>query len=170
MEHEIGATESVPPMYRSMREEDVPQVVALERLAFSTPWNEGSFLRELRENPLARYVVAVVGSQVVGYGGMWVLSHLGEAYVTNIAVHPAFRRQGFGEGIVRRLLERARRERVRVVSLEVRRSNLVAQKLYRKLGFRFVGVRPHYYEDDGEDAFLMEVHLSVWIRFVEGGE
>lgn len=64
MEREDGAAE-----YRSMREEDVPRVAALERLAFSAPWSEASFLRELRENPLARYVVAVVGAQVVGYGG-----------------------------------------------------------------------------------------------------
>lgn len=99
-----------------------------------------------------------------------MLSHLGEAHVTNVAVHPAYRRRGIGEGIVCRLLERARLEGARLVSLEVRRSNLVAQKLYRKLGFRVVGVRPHYYGDDGEDAFLMEARIPAWMRFVEGGK
>ncbi|MCG0240037.1 MAG: ribosomal protein S18-alanine N-acetyltransferase [Firmicutes bacterium] len=132
---------------------DVDGVVAVERLCFLTPWSRQAFVRELTENPHARYLVARAGGTVVGYAGMWLV--LDEAHVTNVAVHPDWRRQGLGERLMRGLMDWARAEGATRMTLEVRVSNQPAQELYRKLGFQPSGIRRGYYTDTGEDALIM---------------
>jgi len=103
--------------------------------------------------PGSYFVVFRLNSMVVGYGGFWLV--VDEAHITNIAVHPHYRRQGYGTMILRHLLEAAASRHAIMATLEVRESNAVALNLYRKFGFRPVAIRKHYYSDSGEDAIVM---------------
>lgn len=162
---------------REMRVADLDQVLAIERLSFVTPWSPNAFLTELTENAYADYIVAVVawpgvgravgqgalgtqalgpqaaGEQVVGYGGMWIV--LDESHVTNVAVHPDFRGKKVGELILKGLMARSVWRGAKRMTLEVRKSNLVAQNLYVKCGFEPRGIRKNYYTDTKEDAIIM---------------
>jgi len=90
---------------------------------------------------------------IVGFAGLWFM--LDEAHITAIAVRSNYRRFGIGEGLLISTIELARQLNANIVTLEVRASNMVAQALYQKYGFRVVGSRPGYYSDNGEDAVLM---------------
>jgi len=133
--------------------EHLDEVMEIERLSFPTPWSRGAYQREILDNSYARYIVALLGGRVVGYAGMWVL--MDEAHVTNIAVHPDYRHLGIGERILRELIRRAYAAGADKMTLEVRVSNVVAQNLYKKLGFAFRGIRRGYYTDTHEDAMIM---------------
>ncbi|QBS37290.1 ribosomal-protein-alanine N-acetyltransferase [Thermaerobacter sp. FW80] len=132
---------------------DLPGVLAIERRSFPTPWSERAFVSELRDNLYADYIVARHGDRVVGYAGMWCI--LDEAHVTTIAVDPEFRGRGVGDRLLTALEQRALRYGCRRMTLEVRVSNHVAQRLYRRHGFRPCGIRRGYYVDNGEDAIVM---------------
>jgi len=138
---------------RRMKVEDLDQVMEIERASFPTPWSRGSFEIEITRNPNAFYIVAEFEGRVVGFAGMWLTA--GEGHITNIAVHPDFRRRGLGELLVLSLVQRCIAEGARGVTLEVRERNLAAQQLYRKCGFVQVGRRRHYYLDTGEDALVL---------------
>jgi len=136
-----------------MRMADLPEVEAIERASFTTPWPPNAYRSELSENRLASYLVARIGDRVVGYAGMWLM--VDEAHITTFAVHPSWRRRRIGERLLLAMLDLAATRRAREATLEVRVSNLAARRLYEKYGFRPVGVRPRYYSDDGEDALVM---------------
>ena len=141
---------------RPMRPEDVEAISAIERACFASPWPENAFREEL-QNVCARYFVAWLGEERIGYGGMWLV--ILEAQVTNIAILPAFRGRGYGGKLLRTLMCAAYDELGIVqMTLEVRRGNLPAQGLYEKLGFVKEGIRPGYYADTKEDAFIMWNH------------
>ncbi|GEM_PF-205303 len=131
---------------------DIDELLSIERLCFPTPWRREDFEHEVN-NPAAYYVVLKTGGRIAAYGGMWLLPFAG--HITNIAVHPEFRRQGLGKMLVRELLQRAQELSMRLVYLEVREHNAIAQSLYRQFGFRFAGVEQGYYPDSGEDAYIM---------------
>jgi ribosomal-protein-alanine N-acetyltransferase len=133
--------------------DDVAAVQAIERASFTTPWPDDAYRSELRTNRLATYVVARLGEEVVGFGGLWIM--VDEAHITTFAVDPEWRRQGIGERLLMALFDVALAHGAREATLEVRLSNLAARRLYEKYGFRPVGVRPRYYSDDGEDALIM---------------
>ncbi len=138
-----------------MKRADLEAVIEIEKASFHTPWSRHAFLAELYENKRARYFVArekAVG-KVVGYVGIWLI--LDEAHITNIAVHPDFRKKGIGKRLMLSAIEYAESQGVSAVTLEVRASNIIAQRLYEKMGFISVGIRPGYYHDDGEDAVIM---------------
>ena len=147
------------PILRPMVIADIDQVVALEVQIFSMPWSRAGFLRELQENVVARYLVLEENQRIVAYGGIWLV--IDEAHVTNIAVHPDARGRGYGERIVRALMHLAAETCMGMITLEVRRSNTVAQALYHKVGFHDVGYRKRYYEDNREDALIMYAQLPV---------
>ncbi len=136
-----------------MRLEDIGRVLQIEEASFPTPWPHDAYAHELRENRLACYLVARAMRQVIGYTGMWVI--LDEAHVTTLAVDPEYRRQRVGERLLVALLEEAMRRGARWVTLEVRKSNTPAQRLYRKYGFKDIGIRKGYYSDNHEDAIVM---------------
>lgn len=138
---------------RDMYLTDIDAVLDIEAQSFPTPWSRSAYHSELLENTFATYLVLELHGRVVAYGGMWLI--LDEAHITNVAVHPDFRGHYLGERIMRGLMERARQSGARRMTLEVRRSNLVAQRLYQKLGFVQLGVRRGYYTDTHEDAFIM---------------
>jgi ribosomal-protein-alanine N-acetyltransferase len=95
----------------------------------------------------------MVDDTVVGYAGVWVL--VDEAHVTNIAVLPKWRRQGIGEGLLTKLMTVAKAHGADKMTLEVRKSNWGARRLYEKLGFVALGCRRNYYAETREDAIIM---------------
>jgi ribosomal-protein-alanine N-acetyltransferase len=133
--------------------DDLEGVLEIETLSFSTPWSRQSFLHEILENERAVYLVYKEFGKVLGYVGMWVV--LDEGHITNLAVHPSYRQRGVGRGLIQRLEEVGRERGVRHLTLEVRKSNMPAQNLYREVGFTSVGVRRQYYLDNMEDAIIM---------------
>lgn len=134
--------------------EDLEGVITIENHSFATPWSRNSFLHELLENERAIYLVAKDEfDRLVGYIGMWII--FDEGHITNLAVHPNFRRRGAGSLLLKGLINYGQREGVKYLTLEVRRSNETAQRLYYKYGFVHMGVRRKYYLDNNEDALIM---------------
>src|ERR1700738_2906182 len=151
--------DDVPPLaLEAMALEDLDDVLMIERASFQTPWSRGAFRYELTQNRVARCSVARAGRRLVGYLCLWEIGH--EIHITNLAVHPEWRRRGVG----RRLLAFAMAEGiaggVTPAFLEVRPSNAQALKLYEGLGFQVIGRRTGYYFDTGEDALVMEARLG----------
>ncbi len=140
-------------LIRPMGIPDLPMVHLIERASFTTPWPPQAYRQELETNRLAHYMVAQLGDEIVAYGGIWLM--VDEAHVTTFAVHPRYRRRRIGERLLLALLDLARDRHAREATLEVRLSNLAARRLYEKYGFRPVGIRPHYYSDNQEDALIM---------------
>ncbi len=151
----MTAVSAVPEelVITTMTMEDLDKVMEVEKASFLTPWSRQAFVRELTENAFAVYVVGRLGSKVVGYAGMWLI--INEAHVTNIAVHPSYRRRHFGERLLQELIDRAKRNNCDRMTLEVRTGNLGAQAMYRRFGFVEQGLRRRYYTDTGEDAIIM---------------
>lgn len=131
----------------------IDDVLAVEKLSFTIPWSRESFISEISQNNLSRYVVSICNGKATGYGGMWIIA--GEAHITNIAVHPDFRGKGTASAILDALLLICTRESVSDITLEVRESNIPAINLYTKYGFKKEGLRKGYYEDNKEAALIM---------------
>lgn len=143
-----------------MEEKDLPAVLAIERVSFPNPWHESTFRGEIHNRSISfPYVMLKEGeNKVVGYVIYWKVGD--EVQVNNIAVHPDYRRRGLGEALLRHVIAKAKEQGVNFISLEVRRSNLAAQSLYRKLGFEPLGVRRFYYSNPIEDAIVMGLSLG----------
>ncbi len=142
------------PFIRPISEADVAQIHAIEKLCFAMPWSEESIRHDVKENVVARWLVMDDGAgRVIAYAGMWFV--LDEAHVCNVAVHPDFRGKGYGREIMEALMRLATDHSMSMMTLEVRRSNTVAQNLYHRCGFLDVGYRKRYYEDNREDALIM---------------
>ena len=124
----------------------------IEKECFSTPWSENALNDELLNN-FARFFVAECDGETAGYIGAHNI--LGEVYITNVAVSKAFRRKGIAEKLIKTLVGFCENEGMEFVTLEVRRSNEAAKKLYSKMGFEEVGERKDFYENPREDAILM---------------
>ena len=135
---------------------DLDEVMAIERTSFKHPWSSHFFLEEL-QMACARSILAQINRQIVGYALFWVLPD--EVDIHNIAVHASFRRQGIGQALLQHVAAEARSRNASRVTLEVRVSNIAAQKLYESVGFTRTGLRKGYYSDDGEDAVLMALEL-----------
>ena len=135
-----------------MHSDHVAQIAGLEALCFSDPWPEQSIASEL-ENPLSLWFVTLDGDRVVAYVGSQ--SVLGEADVMNVAVDPAYRRQGLAKALFSALQQALQAKEVYSLTLEVRASNEAAIALYAALGFTQVGRRPNYYHKPKEDALIL---------------
>jgi [ribosomal protein S18]-alanine N-acetyltransferase len=142
-----------PVVIDDMTLDDIDAVQEVERSSFPVPWPANAFRHELTQNRNARYVVARSDNDIVGYAGLWLM--VDEAHITTFAVHPDHRRRKIGERLLQRLFEIAVVMSAEWLTLEVRASNLAAQKLYEKYGFRRAGVRRRYYSDNNEDALIM---------------
>ena len=141
------------PVLRRMTISDVPAVHRLEEAIFSMPWSEKDFVYEMTENKVARYLVIEEAGEIIAFAGAHII--LDQAHVTNIAVRQDCRGRGLGRMITRALMQYASNLGAEYLTLEVRQSNATAQNLYKSLGFVKVNVRKRYYEDTGEDAWLM---------------
>ena len=140
-------------LIRRMTIDDVPTVAAIEAATFPTPWSEDAFRKEITDNPVARYLVAEKDGAVIGFAGAWII--LDESHITNIAVLAEHRGNGYGRALTAALMQYLSNLGAAYATLEVRKSNVTAQNLYKSLGYVSVGVRKRYYEDNGEDALLM---------------
>ena len=132
---------------------DITTVTRIERASFTTIWPSDAFYNELSTNKLAHYFVGRYDDRVVAYGGIWVI--LEDSHVTTLAVDPEYRGRRFGEVLLLRLIDEAIERGAAWITLEVRESNVVAQRLYRKYGFTTVTMRNGYYSDDNESALIM---------------
>jgi ribosomal-protein-alanine N-acetyltransferase len=170
-----------------MQIDDIDEVVEIDKLAFPTPWPYRTYRYEILSNERSLMLVlenadaarqnghrfgdwlrrltgdVPEGHNLMGYSGMW---HIGdEAHISTIAVHPDWRGMKLGELLLWSMVRRAIQDDARMVTLEVRVSNDVAQNLYRKYGFEIMGRRRGYYRDNGEDAYMMGVtHLDSAYR------
>jgi [ribosomal protein S18]-alanine N-acetyltransferase len=145
------------PSFRPITLADIVDVMAIERSAYTYPWSERFFRQEMQVE-CARSFLAEVDGRIAGYILFWLASD--EVDIHNVAVHKDFRRRGLGRSLLEKVVLEARRRRSSRVTLEVRKSNLPAQKLYESMGFAVTGVRKGYYSDDGEDALLMVLQLT----------
>ena len=148
---------------RRMNLSDVPAVADLDRRSFSLPWSERAFTHEVTDNANARCWVAEVSGPngtplLAGMAVVWLI--VDEAHIATIAVEPSLRSQGIGRAMMAALLVDARQMGMLSATLEVRRSNLAAQALYRRFGFQEVGERLRYYKDNYEDALILTAGLS----------
>ncbi|MBO5244740.1 MAG: ribosomal protein S18-alanine N-acetyltransferase [Selenomonadales bacterium] len=149
---------SVNHIIRPMTADDIDAVCEIEQASFSVPWSRDSFEREINENALAHYFVAEVDGRVIGYAGMWLIWD--SANVTNVAVLGEYRGYGIGTALVKKMADVVKESGAQTLMLEVRRSNERAQSVYRNLGFTVCGVRKGYYEDNREDAILMDLDVT----------
>jgi [ribosomal protein S18]-alanine N-acetyltransferase len=139
---------------RRMKVEDLPAAAALEQAAGDGRWSAAQLAAEL-EKKIARYFVALSPDhKVVGYAGGWIIAP--ELQMANIVIHPEFRCQGIGRRLLETLITQAKKEGCDHGTLEVRRSNVHAQALYRAAGFQETSVRPRVYTQPDDDAVLME--------------
>ena len=141
-----------PPLeIRRLTYADLPQVIAIERRAFPTPWSLAMFVLELSK-PSGICLVAVSDERIAGY---LVCSRYDIVWhVMNVAVEPDRRREGIATALLDELFSRAD-EPGEQYTLEVRTSNDAAIALYERFGFQSAGVRPGYYHDNKEDALIM---------------
>lgn len=140
-------------LVRRMTLDDVDRVYALETEAFAQPWKAEDFRYELTENKVARYLVVEESGEVIGFAGVHVI--IDQGHVTNIVVSERRRGKGYGRLVTAALMQYAANLGAAYLTLEVRAGNHVAQALYASLGFIKVSVRKRYYDDNGEDAWLM---------------
>lgn len=152
-----------------MTPHDLDEVMAIERRVFPVPWTRRFFERELAlgfsRSIVARFVQSEPHQEdagpgpdpLAGYVVSWLVAD--EMHVLNVAVHPDYRRRGIARQMLQYFIDLAAEECCRILVLEVRRSSLGAQALYKSLGFRQIGVRKGYYSDNNEDAFVMVLQL-----------
>lgn len=140
----------------AMRRRHLRSVLRIEQQVYPRPWSLSLFLGELSLRSTRSYVVARVGGEVVGYGGLMIT--LDEAHVTTLAVDPAWHRRGLGTRLLAHLARVAVERGACHLTLEVRVSNTAAQALYRRFGFCPEGVRRNYYVETNEDALIMWAH------------
>lgn len=173
--------QSLTVRYMSLK--DIPYVMEIDEASFKPPWPERSYRFELNESQVSYMVVLekiehrdITGwrrfmnnlrgeastqeeqSVIVGYGGLWKIAE--EAHISTIASHPDYRGQKFGEILLASMVKRAIYLKADYVVLEVRVSNIVAQRLYEKYGFKLHGTKKNYYHHDREDAYDMRLNLD----------
>lgn len=142
---------------RQMELTDIGSVVDVEKASFATSWTENIFYQEVVVNEFAHYFIVEVDAVIVGYAGLWVV--IDDAQITNIAIMPSYRGHKLGEKLFGFAMQQAVRLGSRRLSLEVRVSNIIAQRMYRKFGLVPGGLRKNYYTDNKEDALVMWVNL-----------
>lgn len=160
---------------------DIDAMTQLDAVCFTSPWSRASFEAELTTNRLAWYLVAEElaseeidplgcgpvqdaerpAGKLIGYAGLWAIQD--EGHITNVAVHPEYRRKHLGSILVGTLIDETKNAGLVRFTLEVRASNQAAISLYETFGFESAGIRKGYYEDNNEDAMIM------WLDTEEAG-
>lgn len=141
-----------------MTREDIAPITEINKLCFTRPWSADALGAETQKDD-AVFLTARADGEICGYGGFNYV--LDEGYIANIAVHPNIRRQGVARRLLTELAARADALDLSFLTLEVRVSNLAAQRLYASAGFREVGRRKNFYEEIREDALIMTKYLKL---------
>ena len=136
-----------------MQKKHLDEVIAIEKQSFPTPWTRSSFESHLEHPEFAYYLVALKDDEVAGYAGLLFGGDHGQ--ITNISVSPKYQRQGVGQRLLKSIIEFSVAKGIVHLSLEVRVDNNVARQLYSKFGFKEVDTRKGYYQETGEDAYVM---------------
>lgn len=142
-------------IFEEMTTEDLSRVLELEKLCFKEPWNDKDCLYELEENPFSHGWI-LKDDDIVGYAFLWETFEM--AQLARIGVDPKLRNRGYGQTLLKNLIERAKEAECEYMSLEVRESNIPALRLYEKNGFITVNLSKGYYPD-GENAVVMTLAL-----------
>lgn len=148
----MGKTSKEGIVTREMSAADLKAVQIIEQESFHDSWAVESWLAELNSS-IAKYLVLEQEGIIKGFAGFWLIA--GEAQITRVAVTKDERGKGLGKILTEALVAAAWQEGAEAVTLEVRKSNIAAQTVYTQTGFTISGVRPHYYEDNKEDAIIM---------------
>lgn len=143
---------------RPMRVGDSDAVAAMEQAIFTNPWSKDSIREVLEKKTAIRGLVGEVEKCMAGYAFYWIAAD--EMHIANIAIDEKYRRRGYGEKMLERMLSDGLNNGVRFAVLEVRESNLPAIKMYEKHGFGIEGVRRNYYTDNGENALIMTAEIK----------
>jgi ribosomal-protein-alanine N-acetyltransferase len=137
---------------QDMHEDDIPAILKIEQISFTTPCSEQDFLSEIyKKNVLSK--VAMFEGNIIGY--ICVNHHAYEAYILNLAVHSDFRRQGVATILMENAIGELKKRGCVFMYLKVRFSNTGAQRFYELLGFKVEGIRKKFYGNPDEDALLM---------------
>ncbi len=145
-----------------LAEEHIPAVLEIEKRSNGSPWSDRSFRNEL-DHKHARFLVAMLEGEIVGYAGMWLV--VDEAHITTVAVVPEHRRRGIGRKLMLELLAEAQMMGMVCSTLEVRAGNSAAIAMYVQLGYVATATRSAYYPDNKEDAVVMWMFdLQAWKR------
>ncbi len=149
--------EPLPPFFRPMWLDDLPQILEIERAAYPFPWTEGVLTDCIKVGYSS--LVMELDEVIAGYGILSIAA--GEANILNVCVSPSLQGQGLGRRLMENLLSVARRRKAGIAFLEVRASNSIAQRLYQSLGFNQIGSRRNYYpaHRGREDAVMMALEL-----------
>lgn len=140
-----------------MKWKDLKQVLEIERLCFKEPYSRQIFEQELKIEAAVLWVVPY-RNRILGYIDYWVISDQME--LVSIAVHPKFNGRGLGKLLMSHMIRDGKTKGIRSIILDVRKSNRKARSLYRKFGFKRVGLRKRYYSDSQEDAIIMKKVVS----------
>lgn len=143
-----------------MKKADVEEVVKLEALSYGEHhWSKESFYNEL-ENNLAHYYCAIdENNSLMGYAGCWHIFE--EAHITTLSVHPDHRKKGVAQTLMFSIIDDCYKNKIKYITLEVRESNVPAISLYEKNGFKSIGTRKNYYQDNNENALIMFTE-NIW--------
>lgn len=144
-----------------MDKKDVDDVVRLEALSYGEHhWSKESFYNELANN-LAHYYCAVNSetNELLGYTGCWHI--FDEAHITTLSVHPDYRKKGVAQRLLFSVIDDCYKNKIKYITLEVRESNVPAISLYEKNGFKSIGTRKNYYQDNNENALIMFTE-NIW--------
>lgn len=153
---------TVPITIAPMVQEDLDQVLAIERASFTMPWSRTLFLSEFRNKPVSLLLAAHAEREprgLAGYIVCWVVED--EVHILDLATRPDVRRHGIARRLVLAALESAYERGAHKAFLEVRESNRAALRLYEELGFRPTHVRENYYDLPVENAVVMALETGV---------
>lgn len=140
---------------RRMDENDLDQVVEIEKRCFCDPWSERAFRDALHDKSQV-YFCLIIDNEIAGYCG--IMTVLDEGQILNVAVDTKYRRRGLGQYLLNEVFKYGDENKLSLYTLEVRESNTPARELYKKMGFVETGVRPRYYVDPVETAILMDLN------------
>ena len=146
---------------RRMEKSDIDEIFEIEKASYGEHhWSKEAFVNEV-ENNIANYFVAQnpETKRILGYLGSWFI--VDECHITNVAVNPDFRHQNIASQLLKTLIDNCYEKMIKYITLEVRVSNIAAINLYEKFGFKSVGVRKKYYQDNNEDALIMFTE-NIW--------
>lgn len=138
---------------QKMDYDHIDDILQIEELCYGAHhWSKDSFIAELN-NKISSYYCILQDDKCVGYIGIWKI--VNEAHITNLSVHPAFQHQKLAHRLLMTAIKECYREKVKFITLEVRATNTRAINLYEKFGFKSLGLRKKYYQDNNEDALIM---------------
>lgn len=138
---------------RKMTHDDIDTILQIEEKCYGAHhWSRDSFLTEL-SNKISTYQCILHNNKCVGYIGFWKI--IDEAHITNISIHPDFQNKKLAHKLILSMINECYKEKIKYITLEVRVSNERAIHLYEKFGFKSLGLRKKYYQDNNEDALIM---------------